>query len=65
MSEPAAPPLAALDELAAGEPVAVGAAGPPVGIPGRARSELIQRLLTYGALTALALLFFVPFLWSV
>jgi multiple sugar transport system permease protein len=65
MSEPAAPPLAALDELAAGEEVAVGTAGPPVGIPGRARSEMIQRLITYGALTALALLFFVPFLWSV
>jgi multiple sugar transport system permease protein len=65
MSEPAAPPLAALDELAAGEPVAVGTSGPPVGIPGRARSEMIQRLITYGALTALALLFFVPFLWSV
>jgi multiple sugar transport system permease protein len=63
MSEPAAPPFAAVEELAAGQPVAVGSAG-PTGIPGRATSERIQRLVAYGAMFALALLFFVPFLWS-
>src|SRR6266576_7347547 len=63
MSEPAAPPFAAAQELAAGEPVAVGSSG-PVGIPGRATSERIQRLVAYGAMFALALLYFVPFLWS-
>ena len=63
MSEPAAPPFAAAHELAAGEPVAVGSSG-PVGIPGRATSERIQRLVAYGAMFALALLYFVPFLWS-
>jgi multiple sugar transport system permease protein len=63
MSEPAAPPFAAAQELAEGEPVAVGSSG-PVGIPGRATSERIQRLVAYGAMFALALLYFVPFLWS-
>jgi multiple sugar transport system permease protein len=63
MSEPAAPPFAAIEELASGQPVAVGASG-PAGIPGRATSERIQRLVAYGAMFALALLFFVPFLWS-
>ena len=63
MAEPAAPPLAAVEELAAGEDVAVGTAG-PAGIPGRARSERIQRVVAYAAMFAIALLFFVPFLWS-
>jgi multiple sugar transport system permease protein len=63
MSEPAAPPFAALEELATGEPVAVGSAG-PAGIPGRATSERVQRLVAYSAMFAIALLFFVPFLWS-
>jgi multiple sugar transport system permease protein len=60
---PAAPPFAAVEELAAGEPVAVGAAVPS-GIPGRAKTELVQRILAYAALTCISLLFFVPFLWS-
>jgi multiple sugar transport system permease protein len=64
MAEPAAPPLAAVEELAAGEPVAVGTAG-PAGIPGRGKSERVQRLVAYAAMFALALLFFIPFLWSV
>ncbi len=63
MSEPAAPPFAAVEELAAGEPVAVGSAG-PAGIPGRATSERVQRFVAYTAMFAIALLFFVPFLWS-
>jgi multiple sugar transport system permease protein len=63
MSEPAAPPFAVVEELAGGQPVAVGTTG-PTGIPGRATSERIQRVVAYGAMFALALLFFVPFLWS-
>ena len=63
MSEPSAPPFAAVEELAAGEPVAVGSPG-PAGIPGRATSERIQRVVAYSAMLAIALLFFVPFLWS-
>jgi multiple sugar transport system permease protein len=58
-----APPLAALDEFLAGEPVAVGAET-PTGIPGRATSERIWKFIAYTALIGLALLFFVPFLWS-
>ena len=61
MSEPAAPPFAAIEELAAGEPVAVGTAG-PAGIPGRATSERIQKAVAYTAMLAISLLFFIPFL---
>ena len=61
--QPSAPPLAALEELAAGEPVAVGA-DVPAGIPGRATSERVQRIVAYAAMFAISLLFFVPFLWS-
>ena len=63
MSEPAAPPFAAVEELAAGEEVAIGTTG-PTGIPGRARSERIQRIAAYVAMFGIAVLFFVPFLWS-
>jgi multiple sugar transport system permease protein len=61
--EPPAPPIAAIENLAAGEPVSAGVAGAS-GIPGRATSERIQRLVAYTALIVIALLFFVPFLWS-
>jgi multiple sugar transport system permease protein len=61
--EPPAPPFAAVEELARGEPIAVGAEVPS-GIPGRAKSELVQRILAYAALTVISLVFFVPFLWS-
>ncbi len=59
-----APTTKVAEELAAGEPVAVGS-GAPGAIPGRERSERIQRALAYTALIAIALLFFVPFVWSV
>jgi multiple sugar transport system permease protein len=63
IGEPPAPPLAALEEFAAGRPVAAGGAA-PTGIPGRATSERVQRTLAYTALLLIAALFFVPFLWS-
>ncbi len=34
-------------------------------IPGRARSERARTILAYVAMTAIALLFFIPFLWSI
>jgi len=61
--EPPVPPLAAIEELAAGGPVAAGAAV-TAGIPGRGTSERVQRILAYAALILIAVLFFVPFLWS-
>ncbi len=61
---PPVPPLAALEELAAGTaPGEVPSAAAP-GIPGRATSERIQRALAYFFLFLLAALFFVPFFWS-
>lgn len=60
---PVAPPLAAVEELASGEEVAIGSSG-PVGIPGRATSERVQRVVAYTVMFLIALLFFVPFLWS-
>ena len=61
--EPPVPPLAAIEELAAGGPVAAGAAV-TAGIPGRGTSERVQRIVAYAALILIAVLFFVPFLWS-
>jgi multiple sugar transport system permease protein len=61
--QPPAPPFAAIEELAAGTApgeIPTGAAG----IPGRGTSERIQRVLAYVFLFLIALLFFVPFLWS-
>ena len=58
--EPPVPPLAAVEALRTGVPDV--ATGPT--IPGRARSERITRVLVYVALTAIALLFFIPFLWT-
>ena len=51
-AEPAAPPLAAIEELASGGPVAAGTTLPS-GIPGRATSERVQRVVAYAALLAL------------
>jgi multiple sugar transport system permease protein len=58
-----APHLAAVDQLARHEAVL----GAPVrgAIPGRERTERVQRALLYVVLVAIAFLFFVPFFWSV
>jgi multiple sugar transport system permease protein len=58
-----APHLAAVDQLAREEPL-LGAPTRGV-IPGRERSERVQRVLLYVVLVAIAVLFFVPFFWSV
>jgi multiple sugar transport system permease protein len=37
----------------------------PTGIPGRGRREVVTRVIVYVLLIAVAVLFFVPFIWSV
>ena len=61
-----APPRAIPEELALDEAAAWGTE-PPAGseIPGRERSETIRRLVVYATLIFFALLFLVPFFWSV
>jgi multiple sugar transport system permease protein len=50
--------LAREGETAAGTP-------PPAGVPGRRRSEVARRVLVYTLLLLIAVLFFIPFFWSV
>jgi len=49
--------LSRADESAAGRP--------PIDIPGRERSAVARSIIVYSLLTAVALLYFVPFFWSV
>jgi multiple sugar transport system permease protein len=59
----AAPHLAPIERLARGEDPAAGA---PTGeIPGRGVGYRLTKILVYTLLSALALLYFVPFFWSV
>jgi multiple sugar transport system permease protein len=60
---PPIPPVAAPQQLAVEGEAAVGSG--PQGIPGRERAERIRTVVTYVILFGIALLFFVPFLWSV
>jgi len=60
----AAPHVAGTRQLAAGEAVAIGT-GPLSDIPGREASERARRVVVYLVLLGLALLYFVPFIWSV
>jgi multiple sugar transport system permease protein len=61
--EPEAPPQATIENLVTGN---LAGSGPPaLAIPGRARSERTIRILAYVAMTGLALLYFIPFLWTV
>ena len=58
------PPVVAAAELAATGEAAVGT--PPLqAIPGRERAERVRIVLVYLVLTLIAILFAVPFLWSV
>ena len=59
------PGAGAAARLAIDPDAAVGVGPRPGGIPGRARSERIQIGIAYTAMLAVALLFFVPFAWSV
>jgi multiple sugar transport system permease protein len=59
----ATPDLALIDRLARGEEPFAGA---PLGeIPGRGRRHTITKIVVYTLLLGLALLYFVPFFWSV
>jgi multiple sugar transport system permease protein len=60
---PPVPPVLAAEQLAVEGEVAIGTA--PAGIPGQERSERIRRVIVYILLFIVALLFFVPFFWSV
>ena len=61
---PGLPPVVAVDELASTGEVAVGV--PKRGdIPGRERAERVRSVLVYIVLTLIAILFAVPFFWSV
>jgi multiple sugar transport system permease protein len=55
--------LAVPEQLAAGE--APGDRPVTLHIPGRTRSERIIRVVFYAILIAIAILFFIPFIWSV
>jgi multiple sugar transport system permease protein len=61
---PPVPPIAAIDKLGTTN-LDVTDEAPLGAIPGRARSERIAHLLAYTALTAIALIYFIPFLWTV
>ena len=60
---PPVPPVVAAEQLATEGEVAVGTA--PAGIPGRERAERTRRVIVYTLLFFVALLFFIPFLWTV
>ncbi len=60
----ASPALAIPQQLARDEPTAFGHE-PPTGIPGRETAEVVRKVVVYLALTAVSLLFLVPFVWSV
>ena len=58
----AAPHVAPVERLARGEEPAAGSRAGR--IPGRERSEVALRILVYALMLAIALLYFVPFIWS-
>ena len=58
-----APHVAGPRQLAGGGEVAIGS--PSLDIPGREGSERARRVVVYVVLVALALLYFIPFAWSV
>jgi multiple sugar transport system permease protein len=60
---PPVPPVVAAEQLATEGEVAVGTA--PAGMPGRERAERTRRVIVYSLLFFVALLFFIPFVWTV
>jgi multiple sugar transport system permease protein len=58
-SLPPVPPVVAAEELAVKQEAATG-----TGIPGHERGDRIRRILAYTALFGVAVLFAIPFLWS-
>jgi len=62
---PDVPPVAALDELAIEGEAAKGTPAATTGIPGRERGERIRTAIAYIVMFGVAILFAIPFLWSV
>jgi multiple sugar transport system permease protein len=60
---PPVPPVVAAEQLAREGETAAGT--PPTQIPGRERGERVRRVVVYVVLFLVALLFFVPFFWSI
>ena len=60
---PPVPPVVAAEQLGRGGDVAIGTA--PTGIPGQDRSRRIKLIVVYVLLFLVALVFFIPFFWSV
>jgi multiple sugar transport system permease protein len=66
VEEPLVPPSPpAIEQLALEGEAAAGTIAFAGGIPGRETSERIRTVIVYSLLFALALLFFVPFLWTI
>lgn len=62
---PDVPPVAAMDELALESEAAKGTPAAATGIPGRERGERIRTAIAYIVMFSVAILFAIPFLWSV
>jgi multiple sugar transport system permease protein len=62
---PDVPPVAAMDELALEGEAAKGTPAAVTGIPGRERGERIRTAIAYIVMFSVAILFAIPFLWSV
>jgi multiple sugar transport system permease protein len=60
---PPVPPIAAAEELALEGEAAIGTAA-PAGIPGRERGDRIRTAIAYIVMFGVAILFAIPFLWS-
>jgi multiple sugar transport system permease protein len=63
-SLPPIPPVAAAEELAVKGEAAAGTTPAPSDIPGRERADRIRRIVTYTVMFGVAILFAIPFLWS-
>jgi multiple sugar transport system permease protein len=61
---PPIPPVAAAEELAAEGEAAAGTPPATTGIPGRERADRIRTVLAYTVMFGVAILFAIPFLWS-
>ena len=59
------PPVLAAEELALEGEAAAGVTPAPAGIPGRERADRIRTALAYIVMFTVAVLFAIPFLWSV
>jgi multiple sugar transport system permease protein len=59
------PPVAAVEEVVLDGKAAKGAPATPAGIPGRERGDRIRTAVAYILMFGIAILFAIPFLWSV